>query len=248
MVLFNSLESSLPLLSSSSNSIDSRFSPWLTPIAYPLGCRIVIPLYFKTIEVIGREHLPTDGPVILAPTHRSRWDALIVPYAAGRLVTGRDMRFMVTSDEMHGIQGWFIRRLGGFPVNPRHPAIASLRFGVEILQHQEMMVIFPEGGIFRDHRVHPLKPGLARLAVQAEASQSGLGVKVVPMHLSYSDRKQGWWSNVRINIGAPLCAASYSQGSTKERAQRLTTDLHLALTALQPDHHISEPIAEHAAS
>lgn len=214
------------------------------PIVYPLGCHVVLPLYFKTIEVVGQEHLPTDGPVILAPIHRSRWDALLVPYAAGRLVTGRDMRFMVTADEMKGIQGWFIHRLGGFPVNPRQPAIASLRFGVEILQNQEMMVIFPEGGIFRDRHVHSLKPGLARLAIQAEASQPGLGVKIVPIYMSYSDPQQAWWSEVRIDIGLPLCAASYQNGSTKERAQQLTADLHTALAALQPQPQNAESVSE----
>jgi 1-acyl-sn-glycerol-3-phosphate acyltransferase len=54
----------------------SRVSPWLTSLFYPLGHYIVLPFYFGKIEITGQEHLPKDGPVILAPTHRSRWDAL----------------------------------------------------------------------------------------------------------------------------------------------------------------------------
>jgi len=212
-------------------AIRSRISPWLTPLVYRLGCWFVLPNYFR-IEITGQENLPHEGAVILAPTHRSRWDALLVPYAAGRFVTGRDIRFMVTADEVKGLQGWMIQRLGGFPVNPRQPAIASLRFGVEVLHNHEMLVIFPEGGIFRDQQVHPLKPGLARLALQAEGSQPGLGVKIVPIHLEYGQEVPTWGCPVKIAIGKPLEVNQYQQGSVKQRAQKLTEDLEYSLRQL----------------
>ena len=211
---------------------NSRFSPWLTPIVYPLARRLVLPLYFGEITVTGQEHLPLDGPVILAPTHRARWDAILVPYATGRNVTGRDLRFMVSADEVSGLQGWFIRRLGGFPVNTKRPTIASLRHGVEVLQQGEMLVIFPEGGIFRDNQVHTLKPGLARLAIQAELSQPGLGIRVVPISMKYSQPYPSWGTNVNIQIDRPLQVASYCQGNAKQDAKKLTADLELKLKEL----------------
>lgn len=240
MVLLSPLNHSLDAAPqvTASTPVTSRFSPWLTPLAYSVG-RIVLPCYFR-ITVIGQEHLPTAGPVILAPTHRSRWDALLVPYAAGRFVTGRDVRFMVTSDEVKGLQGWLIRRLGGFPVNPRQPAISSLRHGVEILRNREMLVIFPEGGIYRDQQVHPLKPGLARLALQAEASQPELGVQIVPMALHYSQPYPSWGCKATVRIGPALPVAQYRQGSPKQNARQLTADLDLALRRL-----LSEQIQQH---
>ncbi|NEQ99979.1 MAG: 1-acyl-sn-glycerol-3-phosphate acyltransferase [Cyanothece sp. SIO2G6] len=226
--------------------IQSCISPWLTPFAYPLLRRGVIPSFFGAITITGQHHLPATGPVILAPTHRSRWDALVVPYATGRHVTGRDVRFMVSANEMMGIQGWFIRRLGGFPVNQRQPAVASLRLGIEILKQGEMMVIFPEGGIFRDRHLHPLKPGLARLALQAETSYPGLGVQIVPIDLQYSEPMPRYGTSVAVTIGPPLRVKQYCQGAEraialKTSAKRLTTDLaqsltHLALTHLAPSY------------
>lgn len=235
MVSFNALKHTAEILVPTSRQvdpIDSRFSPWLMPLAYPLVGGLVLPSYFRQIRVIGQEHLPSEGAVILAPTHRSRWDALILGWVAGRGVTGRDLRFMVSANEVRGIQGWFIRRLGGFPVNPKQPAIASLRHGVELLQDRQMMVIFPEGGIFRDNQVHPLKPGLARLALQAETTQSGLGVKVVPISIQYSRPDVPWRSDVLIQIGVPLQAAHYDQGIPKQNAQMLTSDLESSLKQL----------------
>lgn len=211
--------------------IDSQISPWLTPIAYGLGCWVVLPSYFR-IQITGQENLPKDGPVILAPTHRARWDALLVPYAAGRFVTGRDVHFMVTADEVKGLQGWMIRHLGGFPVNPRQPAIASLRYGLEILLNRKMLVIFPEGGIFKDDCIHPLKPGLARLALQAESMQPDLNVKIVPIHIRYDQLNPKWGCPVSLNIGRPIAVSEYSDGSIKQNATALTADLETALRQL----------------
>ena len=221
-----------PISDSSITTIQSRISPWLTPIAYGLGCWLVLPSFFQ-IEVTGQENLPKQGAVILAPTHRARWDSLLIPYATGRFVTGRDLRFMVTADEMKGLQGWVIQRLGGFPVNPRNPAIASLRYGVEVLQNGEMLVIYPEGNIFRDCQLQPLKPGLARLALQAESNRPELGLKIVPIHLRYGQPLPKWGCKVKIQIGKPLEVAAYQQVSgVKQKAQQITHDLEASLRQL----------------
>ncbi|MBF2037142.1 MAG: 1-acyl-sn-glycerol-3-phosphate acyltransferase [Leptolyngbyaceae cyanobacterium T60_A2020_046] len=224
----------------------SRCSPWLTPLAYFLGRYLVLPFYFQHISVLGQENLPHSGPVILAPTHRARWDSIILPLAAGRVETGRDLRYMVTSDEVKGIQGWFIRRLGGFPVNVRSPSISSLRHGIDLLQQGEMLVIFPEGGIFRDRVVHRLKPGLARLAVQAEALPPALGVKVVPVSIHYTSPYPRWRDRVTVKIGTPLEVSHYLQAGTnsdrlKASAKQLTEDLSTALKALSGEAIPSSP-------
>ncbi|MDB9376621.1 1-acyl-sn-glycerol-3-phosphate acyltransferase, partial [Nodularia sphaerocarpa] len=80
----------------------SRVSPWLSPLLYLLGRHLLLPLFFGQIEITGQENIPLTGPVIFAPTHRSRWDSLLLPYATGRCVTGRDLRFMVTINECQG--------------------------------------------------------------------------------------------------------------------------------------------------
>lgn len=210
----------------------SKISPWLAPLMYWGGRHLLLPLYFGQIKVFGQDHLPDGGPVLLAPTHRSRWDAFMVPYVAGRDVTGRDLRFMVSADEMKGIQGWFVRRFGGFAVDTKRPTVTSLRHGVELLQKGEVLVIFPEGNIFRQRQIQPLKPGLARLAIQAEADRPGLGVQVVPIVVDYSQAVPSWGCNVRIGVAPPLPVSRYCQGPNKKGAMQLTTDLEAALKAV----------------
>lgn len=220
--------------------VTSTVSPWLPSILYPLARYFVIPFYFGQIQVTGQEHIPTTGPVILAPTHRSRWDAIVVPHTTGRPATDRDLRFMVSANEMKGLQGWFIRRMGGFPVDTDQPGIGSFRHGVELLEKGEMVVIFPEGGIFQDGRVHPLKRGLACIALNVESSNPGLGVKIVPISIRYSQHTPHWRCDVKVNIGNPLnvadyCTASAQSGSgltARQSSQKLITDLETALKHL----------------
>jgi 1-acyl-sn-glycerol-3-phosphate acyltransferase len=213
----------------------SKVSPWLVPFVYAVGQYLVLPFYFRRVEVMGQEWLPRSGPVILAPTHRSRWDALMLPFAAGLKVTGRNLRFMVSMDEVKGLQGWFIRRLGGFAIDTLKPGVASLRHSIELLEQGEMMVIFPEGNIFRDRSVQPLKAGFARLALQADAgglTEEKLGVQVVPISLTYSKRFVPWRSRVQIRIGKPLEVHHYCTGKAKQDAKVLTEDLRNSLQTL----------------
>ncbi|NEO29669.1 MAG: 1-acyl-sn-glycerol-3-phosphate acyltransferase [Symploca sp. SIO3C6] len=212
----------------------SGVSRWLKPMLYFLGRRTIVPFYFRRLQITGQENIPKTGPVLLAPTHRSRWDGLLVGYAAGKPVSGRDLRFMVTVDECQGLQGWLIQCMGGFPVDANNPR-SSIRHSVEILGNGEALVIFPEGGIFQDGQIHSLKPGMARIALQVESSQSGIGVQVLPISIRYSHFVPHWGCDAKIVIGEPLEVAKYTANSTKKGAQQLTDDLQIAMRKLDLD-------------
>lgn len=212
--------------------VTSKVLPWLARLLYPVGRFIVLPFYFGKIEVTGQENLPKEGPVILAPSHRARWDPILVTFATGKHVTGRDLRYMTSASEVKGVQGWFIRRLGGFPIDTKRPGIGSLRHGVELILERQMLVIFPEGGIFRDGKVHSLKPGLARIAIQAESMQPNLGVKIVPIVVRYNPIIPTWGCHVKIEIASAIEVADYCLDRPKESAAKLTTDLEAVLNAI----------------
>lgn len=224
---------STPSASKPGQDIASHISPFLMGLAYPLFRYLVLPFYFSRIGISGQNNLPQEGAVILAPTHRSRWDPLLVTYATGRLVTGRDLRFMVSIDEMKGLQGWFLKRLGCFPVNPRQREVGSLRHGIELLKQQRMLVIFPEGHIVEaSEKVEPIRSGLAYIGLQAEEAQPGLNVQVVPISIRYDPPVPSWRSRVEVKIGQPLTTQDYCQKPIKDCAQQLRDDLQSALQEL----------------
>lgn len=218
-----------------SPAVNSRINPCLIRFCYFLGNYLVLPAFFSKITVTGQANIPLTGGVILAPTHRSRWDALILPYAVGRLVSRRDLRFMVSANEMKGVQGWFIRRLGGFPVNTDHPGMGSLVHSVELLAAGEMVAIFPEGGICRDRVVHPLKPGVARIALEVKIMKPDADIKILPVSISYNQPYPGWGSEATVNIGQGINVLDYQQNSLKRETVRLTKTLSDRLKLLHED-------------
>jgi 1-acyl-sn-glycerol-3-phosphate acyltransferase len=207
-------------LSPRERSLCNGINPWLAPVAMVLTQDVALSGFFRGgVCVEGQEHLPFSGPVLLAPTHRSRWDALMLPRAAGRRVSGRDCRFMVSSDEMVGLQGWFLHRLGCFPVNPRKPAAASLRFAVELLQAGQQLVVFPEGRISQDDGPLRLMPGLARLAALAQGQ--GVRVPVVPVGIAYSSARPAFGDSAALCFAPPL----YLDGEGRAATAALNADL-----------------------
>ena len=216
----------------SSQPVQSRVMPWLTKIIYPLGRYIVLPGFFREIEIRGKEYTPHTGAVILAPTHRTRWDALLIAYAIGPYVTGRSSRIMVTTDEMKGIQGWFLRRLGCFEIDTTKTSTAVIRHSIDLLHQGEMLTIFPEGDLIRDGVLHPLKEGLARIATQAVSLKPDLDLKIIPINLDYEHPYPKFRDRVTVELGKPLQVNDYQQFSSKTGAKKLHQDLTHALEDL----------------
>lgn len=188
---------------------------------------LVLPNYFAPLQVRGQDNLPRGGPVLLAPTHRARWDALMLPFGAGRRVTGRDCRFMVSSDEMVGLQGWCLHRLGCFPVDTRRAGPASLRYALDLLHQGEQLVMFPEGRIQQRDEPISLRPGLARL-VQLAAAQ-GVFVPVIPVGIAYAHARPRWRDRAAICFGE----AQRLTASDREAASRFNADAALAMRAAE---------------
>ena len=182
--------------------------------------------FFKRRIVIGREFLPLSGAVVLAPTHRSRWDALMLTMAAGRRITNRDCRYMVTRSEMKGLQGWFLNRVGCFPIDQGRPSLISLRYAVDLLIARQQLVVFPEGKINRFGEPISLKKGLIRLAQLA--SKNGLEVNVVPVGLGYSEVIPKLCGSAAICFSKPITIAQLGKDASYDFNIELSKRMYAA--------------------
>ncbi len=203
--------------------------PFWSPLAMVTTQDIVLSNFFRKRIVLGINNLPMEGPVLLAPTHRSRWDGLMLTMAAGRRVTMRDCRFMVTRTEMKGLQGWFLERLGCFPVDQLRPSLTSLRFAIDLMIDGQQLVMFPEGKINRTEKRIRLKQGLARLAQLAEVK--GVGVQVVPVGIAYSEAKPRLFSSAAICFAKPMQV----QGIGRESALYFNSQLAESMYAAEQE-------------
>ena len=92
------------------------------------------------VSFIGREHIPTEGPLIVAPNHKNFLDAFFVG-----LATRRKVRFMAKIELFKGPLGWLFLHLGAFPVRRGEADAAALATARRILADGGLVVIFPEG-------------------------------------------------------------------------------------------------------
>ena len=208
-------------------SVQCDVVPWLAPLAILATEDLALPLFFSSVTITGLEHLPQSGPVLLAPTHRARWDALLLPRAAGRRVSGRDCRFMVTTSEMVGLQGWFLHRLGCFAIDQTKPGTASLRFALDLLEAQQQVVVFPEGRINRDGALIKVARGLPRLASLA-MTKGMSSVPVVPVGIAYSRPFPRWRDHAALCFGQPLQLEGQGKAAAADLAQRLASAMQSA--------------------
>ncbi|MGO9470429.1 MAG: lysophospholipid acyltransferase family protein [Isosphaeraceae bacterium] len=164
--------------------------------------RVFMPFYFR-IRLRHAERLPRDGPVILAPSHRSKWDSLVLSY-----LTGGPLRYLASDFEFVGVQGWFMRRLGAFPINTARPVPGPLRHARDLVKAGEPLVVFPEGTIFyyQPGEIHPIKRGAAWLAIGAQRELSDRVVRVVPIRLNYGDRFLRFRSRIEVVVAEPISA------------------------------------------
>ena len=169
---------------------------------------IVLRFFFSKKKIINSGFsIPINSSVILAPTHRSRWDGLVLTMAMGRRVTKKDCRFMVTKSEMKGIQGWFLKKLGCFSINQLSPSLSALRYAINLVEKGEQLVVFPEGKINKYGKKLNLKEGLYRLARLATKKTDS--IIIIPIGIAYSKVTPEFRSEFCLSFGQPIAMNDY---------------------------------------
>ncbi len=193
---------------------------------------IVMKIFFSEKIIVNNNFsIPNDSSIILAPTHRSRWDGLVLTMAAGRRVTKKDCRFMVTRSEMRGIQGWFLKRLGCFSINQISPSLTVLRYAIELINRNEQLVVFPEGKINKQGKNLILKEGLYRLA--RLATKKNKSITIVPIGIAYSKISPKFRDKCSLCFGDPLLINDHLNLSIRDFNEilhkKMTKAEHIAL-------------------
>jgi 1-acyl-sn-glycerol-3-phosphate acyltransferase len=117
------------------------------------------------LRLVGIEHIPREGPVVIAPNHQTYADPPLVT-----IPVRRPVYYMAWSHLFEiPIFNRFIRLLRAFPVDIEARDARATREAVRLLQNGAALMIFPEGERTPDGRVQRFKPGAFRLAVSVKA-------------------------------------------------------------------------------
>lgn len=170
-------------------------------LTYRICARIVgalAALFFRP-TVDGAENIPLEGPVIIAPIHRSNVD-----FAFSLFISPRKVFFMAKEGVFHPKPfAELLTRLGAFPVNRASADRESMRLSEEVLRRGQALVLFPEGTRKAGASVEPLHDGAMFLAARTKA-------KIVPVGIAGSERampvgaKFPRFARIHIVVGAPI--------------------------------------------
>lgn len=161
-------------------------------------------------KVIGRENVPENGGVILAVNHSSNLDPVMigvsVPYP-------KRIMFMAKAELFKNkFFAAVIKGLGAFPIQRGRGDIGAMKTAFEILKNEGIMLIFPEGGRVRKGQKRRAKPGVAAIAVRANAP-------VVPVRIKNG---YGWMRKVTVVYGEPMYFSGYEgKKLTADQTQEL---------------------------
>lgn len=119
---------------------------------------------FGRYEVLGKERVPTAGPLIVVANHLHNADPPLLGAAVPRRI-----RFMAKQELYDSPFGIFMRLFGAFPVRRFEADLGALRRAQSILKDGGVIGMFPEGHRSRGGGMGPPHPGTALVALRSRA-------------------------------------------------------------------------------
>jgi len=172
-------------------------------------------------RVSGLEHVPSQGPVILASNHLSVVDSILLP-----VVVPRQIYFLAKDEYFRRVpQRALMRGLNQIPVDRSggRASVMALDAALPVLRAGKALGIFPEGTRSPDGRFYRGRPGVAKLALD-------VGAPIIPVGLLGTDRIQPIGArlprigpHVEVRIGKPLDLAGWRGSGWRGGAADSTT-------------------------
>lgn len=137
-------------------------------------------LAYGGAEVTGLEHVPRQGPLIVAPTHRSYLDPVILSAFLPRVL------YYMAKKELfeNRLLGPLITFFGTFPVDRSAARGSTFRTALRLLRLGGAVAVFPEGGIV-EKMGDEMKAGVGTLASMSAAP-------VLPVYVAGSNTLFSW--------------------------------------------------------
>ena len=176
------------------------------------------------VRALDRHRVPRRGGVILASSHQSFLDPLLVAVGLQRRVTFLARETLFRRSAFAGL----IRSLGAVAIRRESLGVSGVRSSVELLREGRVVLVFPEGTRTRDGEIGLVRPGVCLMAHRA-------GVPVVPVTICGA--YEVWPRNrlllrpghIEMRFGRPIspevCAQLGARGAAGLIRRRLSEDL-----------------------
>ncbi len=180
-------------------------------------------LFFRvmgTWRIVGLEHIPPEGPVIIISNHISYLDPPLMGSAVRRTVAYMGKAELFTGNRL---LAWVCRKLESYPVRQGTADREALRTTFEILERGWMVGIFPEGHRSETGELQPFQPGLGLIALRSRAPVVPCGFAgTYEMLRPHSKRLRR--SHIEVHFGQPLKLDDLYEMQDKKQAAALVNE------------------------
>jgi 1-acyl-sn-glycerol-3-phosphate acyltransferase len=187
---------------------------------------------FFRVRVVGAEHVPETGPVIIAANHQAFCDSLFIPLVVARRVT-----FVAKADYFKNWKTrWFFRAFGQIPMERGGGAASmqSLNEALRLLGRGGALGIYPEGTRSPDERLHRGRTGVARLVVAANCPLVPVGIRGTREVQPIGKRMLRPFKPVEIRFGEPIdfCARYGDRLADRLVLRQITDEIMFEISEL----------------
>ncbi len=185
---------------------------------------ILTPLlrFFYRVKVEGMEHVPKDGPVILASNHVSFSDSIFLP-----LVLRRRITFVAKAEYFEDPKtAWFFRAVGQIPIK-RGGGSASqraLESAKDVLVGGGVFGIYPEGTRSPDGKLYKGHTGVARLALACQCPVLSVAMVGTREAQPIGQVKPRLFMPITVRFSAPMSFDRFYQRQDDPLVLRQITD------------------------
>lgn len=212
--------------------------------AYDVAKRLLGPAIRASFpaRVEGLDHVPTRGPVVLAPNHVSIMDSIILASVVPRRLT-----FVAKAEHFEDWRsGWALRATGQIPVC-RGSGMAigrAMAAARTVLTDGGALAIYPEGARSRDGKLHAGNSGPAWLALATGAPIVPIGLVGTAAVHAPGEPLPHPFRRTAVRFGTPILPAPVDAGATPLAARAALTDAVMDAIAALSGQELAEDWAE----
>lgn len=196
---------------------------WLVRLLFNIAARV---------ELKGYEYLPKEGSFVIATNHLGIVDAPIAFYALDRW----DMFVLIAEKwEKVTLFRWLGKYFNFIFIDRYNPDIKNLRKVISLMEHNNILVIAPEGTRSRVGSLIEAKPGVSYLATKLNRPIVPVGITGTEDKALFGNLKKLRRAHITVTAGEAFTLPPLPRENRDEALQRYTDEIMCHIAAILPE-------------